>query len=127
MAKEMYDKAEDVLELYLNNISDHASIRWRLAVNYLAQGKYDLAHLELDRVISINPSFYMLGKICEKKGWEGKAIEHYEKFLDLWKDADPGLPEVEDAKERLVKLKSGVQSPGETSRLSSSNQLRTTL
>jgi len=46
-------------------------------------------------------SFYMLGKIYEKKGWIGKAIEHYEKFLDLWKDADPGIAEVEDAKKRV--------------------------
>jgi hypothetical protein len=28
------------------------------------------------------------------------AIEHHEKFLDLWKDADPGIAEVEDAWER---------------------------
>jgi len=48
----------------------------------------------------------MLGKICEQKGWEGKAIENYEKFLDLWKDADLGIPEVEDAKKRLAGLKS---------------------
>jgi len=51
-------------------------------------------------------SFYMLGKIFEEKGQEQKSIENYEKFLDLWKDADPGIPEVEDAEKRLAALKS---------------------
>jgi hypothetical protein len=46
----------------------------------------------------------MLGKIAEQRGWPGKAIEYYEKFLEIWKDADPGLPEVEDAKARLSAL-----------------------
>ena len=50
-------------------------------------------------------SFYELGMIYEQKGWKGKAIEQYEKFLELWKNADPGLPEVEDAKARLAELK----------------------
>jgi len=50
-------------------------------------------------------SFYMLGKIYEQQGNKATAIEHYEKFLDLWKDADPGTAEVKDAKKRLAGLK----------------------
>ena len=47
----------------------------------------------------------MLGEIYERQGDTAKAIEHYEKFLDLWKDADLGIAEVEDARERLAGLK----------------------
>jgi hypothetical protein len=47
----------------------------------------------------------MMGKICEQRGEKTQAIEYYQKFLDLWKNADPGLPESEDAKTRLAKLK----------------------
>ncbi|MFZ2052890.1 MAG: hypothetical protein WAU81_01715 [Candidatus Aminicenantales bacterium] len=35
----------------------------------------------------------------------GKAIDHFKKFLDLWKDADLGLRELEHARERLAGLK----------------------
>ena len=48
----------------------------------------------------------MLGKICEEQDNKIKAIEYYEKFLDLWKNADPGIVEVEDEKKRLAGLKS---------------------
>jgi len=44
--------------------------------------------------------------LYEQKGRKDKTIEHYEKFLELWKDADPGIAEVEDAKKRLAGLKS---------------------
>ena len=36
---------------------------------------------------------------------KGKAIYNYEKFLDLRKDADPGIAEVDDARERMAGMK----------------------
>ena len=50
-------------------------------------------------------AYYLLGLAYEKSGWNKKAIEKYEEFLDIWKSADPGIPELEDAKERVKKLR----------------------
>ena len=87
-----------------------------LALAYTREGDLDKAMAEYERIISLSVgrlfwgdkyarSFYMLGKIYEQKGWKGKAIENYEKFLDIWKDADPGIPEIEDAQNMLEVLK----------------------
>ncbi|MCK4722988.1 MAG: tetratricopeptide repeat protein, partial [Dehalococcoidia bacterium] len=51
---------------------------------------------------------YVLGLAYEKSGWYKKAIEQYEEFLEIWKDADPGIPEIDDAKSRLAELKAGI-------------------
>ncbi len=50
---------------------------------------------------------YWLGVAYEQKGEKDKAIKEYEKFLTIWKDADPELQakEMKDAKARLAKLK----------------------
>jgi serine/threonine protein kinase/tetratricopeptide (TPR) repeat protein len=50
-------------------------------------------------------AYYMLGKIAEQQGDKVRASQNFRKFLDLWKDADPGQPEVEDARKRLAGLK----------------------
>jgi serine/threonine protein kinase/Flp pilus assembly protein TadD len=87
-----------------------------LAFSYFQSGELDSAQEEYERISQLTTgrfqhgdiyakSFYMLGKIYEQKGWKGKAIEHYQKFLNLWKDADPGIAEVEDAKKGLAGLK----------------------
>ena len=87
-----------------------------LAKAYAASGDIDRAQAEFEKITSTvvdrltqgdvyARSFYELGKIYGQKEWKGKAIEQYEKFLDLWKNADPGLPEVDDAKAKLAALK----------------------
>jgi tetratricopeptide (TPR) repeat protein len=94
----------------------HALFMEPLALAYYKMGDLDSAQEEYEKITFLSSgrlffgdiyakSFYMLGKICEEKDWKGKAIENYEKFLSLWKDADPGITEVEDAKERLTGLK----------------------
>ena len=50
-------------------------------------------------------SIYQLGIIAEKRGDKVAAQRNYEKFLLLWKDADPGLPELGDARKRLAEMK----------------------
>jgi serine/threonine protein kinase/Flp pilus assembly protein TadD len=49
-------------------------------------------------------SFYRVGMIDERLGDKDGARRAYEKFLELWKDADPGLPEPADARKRLAAL-----------------------
>lgn len=46
-----------------------------------------------------------LGRFSEKMKNPAAARRHYHKFLDGMKLADPGLPEVEDARKRLAGMK----------------------
>jgi tetratricopeptide (TPR) repeat protein len=49
-------------------------------------------------------SFYRMGKICQSHGRGAEAAAHYRNFLQLWKNADAGLPEVDDARKQLEAL-----------------------
>jgi tetratricopeptide (TPR) repeat protein len=86
-----------------------------LAQAYREKDNLDKAIAILERLTDPNPenregrliypkNYYELAILYEMKGQKAKAIRLHEKFLHLWKDADPGLPEVEDAKKRLAEI-----------------------
>jgi serine/threonine protein kinase len=87
-----------------------------LAKAYYESGNLSKAWEEYEKIGSLHTarldygdfyarSLYMLGKIAEQQGDRARAAEHYRKFLDLWRDADPGLPEVEDVRKKLAGLR----------------------
>lgn len=81
--------------------NQQAIFSYELAVTYYEAGKSDKARTRFEKIIGMTfgrvyfgdlyaKSFYYLGKILQEKGWNGKAIENYTKFLQLWQDLDPG-------------------------------------
>ena len=96
-----------------NNNSDHAYILDVLGDAYQMGGQLDKAAETYARIRELQNgradwgavyarSYYKLAKVYEQMGKKAEAREKYAKFLDLWRDADPGLPEVADAKRRLA-------------------------
>jgi tetratricopeptide (TPR) repeat protein len=49
-------------------------------------------------------SHFMLGKIYEQRGMKAEAIRSYRSFLDLWREADSPIPEIEEARRALSEL-----------------------
>jgi tetratricopeptide (TPR) repeat protein len=52
------------------------------------------------------PAELRQAQIYEHKGDRQRAIEHYTRFLELWRDADPALqPLVQQARDALARLR----------------------
>ncbi len=95
---------------------DHALFLDALASAYLEAGILEKARDGYEKITALtigsfyygdiySKSFFRLGQIYEREGQKIKAKENYQKFLGLWKNADIGLPEVDDAKKKLAALK----------------------
>jgi serine/threonine protein kinase/tetratricopeptide (TPR) repeat protein len=85
-------------------------IEWRemLARAYRMAGRLEeAAEVHEDMLREFRSHFishYELGKIYEEMGRNKDAIDEYERFLEMWSQADEGLPQLEDAKSRLEYL-----------------------
>jgi tetratricopeptide (TPR) repeat protein len=121
LRKENFSNAIEYIKKVLPSLSKTVAVNlpytYSLGLAYYKAGDLENAQKTYEKVASSTSgrfdygdvyakSFYMLGKIYEEMDYKGKAIENYEKFLEIWKDADPGLPEVDDAKSRLASLTS---------------------
>ncbi|TRZ92996.1 serine/threonine protein kinase [bacterium] len=124
LGKKDYHQAADLFhracgrldfEFYNEDSFEHAKYFDALARALYESGDLDTARKEYEKTTLLTigrlahgdiyaKTYYMLGKIAEQQGDKARARENYRKFLDLWKDADPGLPEVEDAKRRLTSV-----------------------
>ncbi|MFQ5798813.1 MAG: tetratricopeptide repeat protein, partial [Bacteroidota bacterium] len=114
-AKKEWDQA---ISLYKRLVAtfpnDQAYYGYVLALCYYEKGKLEKAIEEVKAAqgfygwfhsIAYPRGYYLLGRIYERKGDKKLAVENYEKFLNLWKDADNDLRDLLDAKARLAKLK----------------------
>jgi tetratricopeptide (TPR) repeat protein len=91
-------------------------LRDLLARAYHCYGNINKAIAEYENLITFNPEskerrlihptyYFKLAKLYEKNGQLVKAVEMYQKFLNIWKKADDELPEILDAKDRLNGLR----------------------
>jgi tetratricopeptide (TPR) repeat protein len=73
-----------------------------LADEYLATGKVDEAIAEYERALKLYPGMararFHLAQAYRRAGRAAQAKEQYRLFLDLWKHADAGLPEIAEAR-----------------------------
>jgi len=92
--------------------------RYRLAKAYMMANRTDeaidvlekaLARYDLGRLFQAGTNvrgYYLLGTAYQRAGRNAEAIEQYQIFLEIWKDADPELEEVPDARARIEQLRS---------------------
>lgn len=90
---------------------------------FLKKGERDKAVAEYERLISSDPqvresslihpfSRVRLAALYEAGGQKSKALEQYVKAFQVWRNADPDLPEIVAVKKRLQVLKSGKLEKG---------------
>jgi tetratricopeptide (TPR) repeat protein len=83
---------------------------------YLKKGATDLALREYERLVSPEPkdregalihpfSRLRLAALYETVGDRDRALEQYKSLMTLWRQADPGLPEVATVRKKFSQLK----------------------
>ncbi|UCE18631.1 MAG: protein kinase [Gemmatimonadota bacterium] len=87
------------------NTLDRTFFMCALGEAYLKIGELNKAEETLRDVFNINPSYaqayYLLGRVYEKKRKNEEARRHFQKFIEIWKDADEDIAQLKDARKKL--------------------------
>jgi eukaryotic-like serine/threonine-protein kinase len=95
---------------------EYSQLEDSLALAYFRSGNLDQSIEKYQEFLKTNVlgyegqelwilAHYQIGRLYEQKGVPAEAAKYYERFLNIWNEADPGIPEVEDARKRLARLK----------------------
>jgi tetratricopeptide (TPR) repeat protein len=97
-------KNPDWIDLVNLGRAYHGARRYRDAVNIFehALTRYDQTRWRNPRKSVL--LHYWLGLTYERSGRIEDAVAQYRRFLHLWRNADPVISEIEDARERLAAL-----------------------
>ena len=77
-----------------------SAIAW--SERYLASAEETRA---IEDEYSLGPTYRRLGGLYEERGDRVKAASYYQKFIDLWRDADADLqPQVTEVKQKLARV-----------------------
>ena len=79
-----------------------------LANAYLELKRVEKAIREYQRILNINPNYplapFHVVQAYERKNDTKQARPYFSRFLQNWKQADPGVPEVKEARKALSGL-----------------------
>jgi serine/threonine protein kinase/tetratricopeptide (TPR) repeat protein len=114
MSKTNYTEAINLFEMAYKMRNDNYPLE-SVAYGYFKKGDLDQAIAKYELLISKKDSgweaqeywilaHYQLAKIYEIKGDREKSTQSYQRFLDVWKEADKDLAALVDAKKRLAEL-----------------------
>ena len=117
LKKRNYSQAIDAFQkaLSLTLYPSNALFSSSLAQAYYLSGQHKKAQEEYTRILNlksgikgygdlITKSHYMLGIILKELGQKEDAIQNFKKFLELWKNSNPDLPEKANAQKQLTTL-----------------------
>jgi serine/threonine protein kinase/Flp pilus assembly protein TadD len=81
------EKSREVLEDYLNNVSENALVHDLLSQYYIREGKFDLAQAEAEKAFALDPTHYrnfvLRGDLFYYQGNIANAESEYMKLFDV--------------------------------------------